>query len=644
MTKSPLSLWQRTILCSVPFCLILLFCMPRQAYTQTRLINAVREKLPRLSDSMRYADALNRISSLYIAGQLDSSYKYAKEAQVLSDRIHYPKGLADAYMNLASCFTFLNNSRLAHRFYMEALQRFKSMGDSAGICQATYNIGSYYHYEGRPAIATPYITEALAIGSRLLSDSAWSPMLANYYRMFAEDSLRQDSARWALHKARDIAIRYHDDRMITYTGLFMANERFRNKELLPAMEDLKKLSAHAIEEGMMYLAVYANAQLDLYSTSAGMPDSIIYKQKMLDAAVMGGYKKLMTRPVTALYRHYKAINAAAAIPYADVMSEIAAHQEELRTQGELDYTESFLHEQELKALRLNNALQEQTIETDRLEKNKRIMLIIFLTVCSVLLGGLLASYYRSFRNSRQKTKHFREAAKLVHMQNKELQRHDDFKNKLLSILAHDFRLPLGHIIKVTELFTQKDIQAEQFREIAVNIASRATETLALFETVLRWIKSQLAGFEYAPQVHVLKDLWNEVREPLSQEISDKELIVEVHIPPELKIQADHEMLQFVHRNLLHNAVKFSLRGSRITIFAAREADHTFVSITNEGSGISANDQPYIFDYKTPGKIARETGRGAGLALIICKDFIEKMGGTISVKSDGTHYTTFEYTI
>jgi hypothetical protein len=56
---------------------------------------------------MRYADALNRLSSLYIAVQLDSSGKYAKEAQLLSDRIHYPKGLADAYMNLGTCFTFL---------------------------------------------------------------------------------------------------------------------------------------------------------------------------------------------------------------------------------------------------------------------------------------------------------------------------------------------------------------------------------------------------------------------------------------------------------------------------------------------------------------------------------------------------------
>lgn len=593
---------------------------------------------------MRYADALNRISSLYIAGQLDSSYKYAKEAQLLSDRIHYPKGLADAYMNLASCFIFLNNSRLAHRFYLEALQRFKSMGDSAGICQALYNIGSYYQYEGRAELATTYMNESMAIGSRLLSDSTWSSMLANYYRIFSQDSVRKDSARWALHKARDIAIRYHDDRMITYTGLFLAHERAQDNELLPAMEDLKKLSAHALEEGLVYLAVYANAQLDLYSTYAGMPDSILYKQRMLDAAIMGGYKKLMTRPVTALYRYYKKISAAAAIPYADVMCEIAEHQEELRTQGELDYMESFLHEQELKALRLNNALQEKTIATDRLERNKRITLIIFLGICSVLLGGLLATYYRSFKTSKQRNKHFRDAAKVIAIKNGELRRHDDFKNKLLSILAHDFRLPLGHIIKVTELFTQKDIQAEQFREIAVSIASRATETLQLFETVLRWIKSQLAGFEYSPQPYLLRDLWNEVREPLAQDISDKGLVLEMHVPQGLMVQADHEMLQFVHRNLLHNAVKFSQRGSRITIFASKEEDHVFVSITNEGSGISANDQPYVFDYKTPGTFTRETGRGAGLALIICKDFIEKMGGTIAIKSDGEHYTTFEYTI
>ena len=69
-----------------------------------------------------------------------------------------------------------------------------------------------------------------------------------------------------------------------------------------------------------------------------------------------------------------------------------------------------------------------------------------------------------------------------------------------------------------------------------------------------------------------------------------------------------------------------------------------VSVTNEGSGIHPADRQYIFSHRVPGKLARETGQGAGLALIICKDFIEKMGGTIGVESDGERYARFEYTI
>jgi signal transduction histidine kinase len=73
-----------------------------------------------------------------------------------------------------------------------------------------------------------------------------------------------------------------------------------------------------------------------------------------------------------------------------------------------------------------------------------------------------------------------------------------------------------------------------------------------------------------------------------------------------------------------------------------EDGRVVVAVTNEGGGISAVDIPYVFDYKVVGRYARETGRGAGIALIICKDFVERMGGVISVRSDGTNFTTFEY--
>lgn len=623
-----------------------LFILSNAARGQQHLIRSLKSTLHsgQVKDSTQYTDLLNRISALSLVHQLDSTYIYAEQAKAIALRIRYHKGLADAYMNLGASFSFQNNSKLAHRFYLEGLMRYRNLGDSAGICQALYCIGSYYHYEGRDELAVPYMEESMGVGSRLLKDSVWASMLANYYLVFAEDSLRQDSARWALQKARDIATRYHDDRIITYTGLFLAHEEVKAGRLDRAMQNLQRLARHSVEQGYAYLALYANAQMDIYSSYAGKGDSITYKKDMLDAAILGGYKKLMVRPVASLYRYYKAVSPALAVPYADVLCEIATHQEDLRTQGEQDYMESFMQEQELRALRLNNELKEQTAVSDKLESRHRLMIIVFLAVCSLLAAGLVYIYYKSTKESYMSAKRLKEVNRMMMEKNRQLQRHDDFKNKLLSILAHDFRLPLSNMISVAHLFQRKDIRPDEFREIANSIFSQAEETLELFETVLSWIKTQLSGFVYNAQPWSLQGLWDEVKEPMMADIRDKALAMELKIPEGLTVRADREMLQFVNRNLLHNAIKYSYRGSPVSIVARRQGDRVVVTVTNGGSGITEIDMPYIFTYRVPGAITRETGRGAGLALIICKDFIEKMDGTISVASDGETYTSFEYTL
>lgn len=623
------------------FCL--LFCMPYTLFAQKQVIRQLKETLPaKGTDSLQYADALNQLSLLYLPQQLDSSFGYARAGHALSLRLRYHKGIADANMNLGACFTFQNNNKLAHRFYREGLQRYQLLGDSAGICKALYSIGMYYHSQQRNDLALPYMNDAMGIGSRLLHDSAWAPMLANYYMVFESDSIRLDSIQWALGKARAIAGRYHDKRLLTYTGFFLANERLRKGELKPAMQDLLRLASGAEEDGFVYLSVYAYAQLDLYASYYHLPDTLLYRRKMMEAAMEGGYKQLLIRPAAWLYKYYRKQSAAAAAPYADVLCEIVEHQEDMRRQGGEDYMEEFLQEQERKTQRLSSALQQQNLIRESLESRNRNMLVAFFVVGGLLLAGLVVVNYLLLRSTRRSAKRHAELNRIVSEQNKNLKHHDDFKNKLLSILAHDFRLPLGHIINASQLFAREDIRNDEMREISSSIASMATETLHLFENVLRWVKSQLAGFEYVPKPYLLPDLWMEVQEPLAEDIRDKKLELVLNIPADLVVHADKEMLQFVNRNLLHNAVKFSPRGSRIMIEGYHEKERLFVSVTNEGGGISAVDIPYVFDYKIVGRYARETGRGAGIALIICKDFVERMGGVITVRSDGKNFTTFEY--
>lgn len=624
------------------YCLLL--CIPYTLVAQKEVVNQLKTDLPRQTDSLLYADALNRLSLLYLPQQLDSSFHYARAGHALSLRLRYHKGIADANMNLGACFTFLHNNKLSYRFYREGLQRYQHLGDSAGICKALYCIGTYYHYEGRNALAGPYMNEAMAIGSRLLHDSAWSSMLANYYMVFESDSTRQDSVKWALGKAREIAGKYHDKRVLTYTGLYLAHERMLRGELKPAINDLLGLASGAMEDGFVYLSVYAYAQLDGYATYYKLPDTLQYRRKMMEAAMLGSYKQLLIRPAAELYKHYKQLGAAAAIPYADVLYEIAEYQEDVRNQGGENYMEEFLQEQERKVESLGKALQKQNEIRQSLESRNRNMLLSFFIVCGLLLVGLIIINYRLFHSTRRNARRHAEINRIVNEKNRQLQHHDDFKNKLLSILAHDFRLPLGHIINASQLFARKDIKYEEMREISFSIASMATETLHLFETVLRWVKSQLAGFEYVPKPYLVYELWTEVQEPMAEDIRDKALELVLNIPVDLVVEADKEMLQFVNRNLLHNAVKFSPRGSQIMVEGYLENDRVVVTVTNKGSGISAVDIPYVFDYKIVGQYARETGRGAGIALIICKDFVERMGGIISVRSDGATFTTFEYII
>ncbi|WP_341834159.1 HAMP domain-containing sensor histidine kinase [Chitinophaga pollutisoli] len=570
--------------------------------------------------------------------------RYAERARDLSRRIHYAKGLADASVNLGACFTFQNNSAVAHRLYLEALSLYGTLGDSAGICTAFYCIGGYYHYEGNAAQAKEYMESAMGVGSRLLKDSVWSTMLANYYIVFNDDSAKADSARWALHKARDIAIRYHDDRMITYTGLFLAHEKVGENRMDLAMEQLRMLTAHAAAEKMHYLDLYGNAQMVIYTAYLRDPDSIKYRQRMLDAASAGGYRKLMIKPVVDLYEFHKKNDPAEALRYADMLQEIAMHQEKLRSRQEQNYMESFLRDQELNNYRLDRQLREQTESFDRMESRNRATIIFFLLVCVALTALLLYVWYRGKAENRKIRNRVIGVNRLVTEKNQLLHRHDDFKNKLLAILAHDFRLPLSHIINVAELFRQKDLSPAQYEEIANTIAAMAKDTLKLFETVLSWIRSQLSGFDYKPVPYSLAGLWEEVLELYDADIQAKGLQLEVLIPEGLKIRGDKEMLQFVHRNLMHNAIKFSLKASAVSIRATRDKERAVISITNGGSGISEVEIYHIFEYKVPGKYVREGVRGAGLALIICKDFIEKMEGSITVHSDGRSYTTFEYTL
>ena len=129
-----------------------------------------------------------------------------------------------------------------------------------------------------------------------------------------------------------------------------------------------------------------------------------------------------------------------------------------------------------------------------------------------------------------------------------------------------------------------------------------------------------------------------------QKIEKKKLEVECELDDRLIVMGDRDHLYRAVYNLVDNAVKFIDEGGRLTLRAHPEGDFCAFSISNTGTGISAEDLPHVFDRFYKADRSRSMDKtGAGLGLYIVKNIINLHGGEISVRSDGGE-TEFEFTL
>ena len=105
------------------------------------------------------------------------------------------------------------------------------------------------------------------------------------------------------------------------------------------------------------------------------------------------------------------------------------------------------------------------------------------------------------------------------------------------------------------------------------------------------------------------------------------------------------MITTVIRNLITNAIKFTPENGRITILVSNEMDYYRVAVSDTGVGISSDDQAKLFRIDTnPSTIGTSHEQGTGLGLILCKEFVEKNGGTIGLESEVGKGSTFHFTV
>ena len=128
-------------------------------------------------------------------------------------------------------------------------------------------------------------------------------------------------------------------------------------------------------------------------------------------------------------------------------------------------------------------------------------------------------------------------------------------------------------------------------------------------------------------------------------VQEKKIEIRNEIAEGTIAYADSNTINLVIRNLVTNAIKFTNEGGHITLYAEEKGKFWNICVKDDGVGIKPEVLNMLFD-KTSPYSTRGTAneKGTGLGLILCKEFVEKNGGTISVKSEEGKGSIFSFTV
>lgn len=217
-----------------------------------------------------------------------------------------------------------------------------------------------------------------------------------------------------------------------------------------------------------------------------------------------------------------------------------------------------------------------------------------------------------------------------------LQKLNTDKDLFISILSHDLRSPFNAFLGLTQFLTENihELGPDEIKSSIDQINKSAQKTFTLLEDILFWAKSASGKVPFSPQKLIFENICTDATDVLNQIAVAKKITINFSFPEETTVFADKEMLKAIIRNLVSNAIKFTKRAGRINISSIQTDSEIIISVSDNGIGMTASDSKKLFDLSqmitTKGTAEEE---GTGIGLLICKNLVEKHGGTIRVESE-----------
>ncbi|MDQ3073571.1 MAG: HAMP domain-containing histidine kinase [Bacteroidota bacterium] len=266
-----------------------------------------------------------------------------------------------------------------------------------------------------------------------------------------------------------------------------------------------------------------------------------------------------------------------------------------------------------------------------------LLVLAFITLIAVLL-------LKSNKLSKKNFADLQEKSGLVSEHKKQLEELNKVKDKLFSIISHDFRGPLNRLKGILGLMQQGVIGPEEWPMLSASLQEDVNNTSDLLDNLLYWARNQLYGFHPNPIPLDIKDIIEDNIEVMQKQAVNKGISLRSEVRDSTMIYADPEIVKIVFRNLLTNAIKFSSLADEVVISTESTEKKVVVSVADKGRGIDPEKQKQLFKFGIHSTSGTANEVGTGLGLVLCREFIEKSGGEIWVQSDENKGSTFSFSL
>jgi signal transduction histidine kinase len=220
-----------------------------------------------------------------------------------------------------------------------------------------------------------------------------------------------------------------------------------------------------------------------------------------------------------------------------------------------------------------------------------------------------------------------------------LEEFDRLKDQFMMTVTHEIRSPLMAIQGYLDLLTHyyEQIPAKQLQETLYKTQHCCSDLVTLLNSVMDQSSQQLdlSLWRVENQCCDLHLIIERVLELIEPQVLAEQRKVLVSLPSRVAVHADPVRLRQILCNLCSNALKYSPKGSPITITCVIDQGHVIIKVTDRGNGIPPQDQAHLFQrfVRLPQDLASST-RGSGIGLYISRRLIEAMQGRIWVESRG----------